>query len=149
MNHLPQSGRWNQKGFTLIEIMVVVVILGILVGIVAPRFLDEPDKAKRTKAAVQIKNFEEALAMYKLDNGFFPSTEQGLNSLVTRPEIGRIPQRYRDGGYLRRLPLDPWGNDYIYISPGIHGEADILSYGADGEPGGEGKNADIKSWELD
>lgn len=148
MNHLSKSVTRNQKGFTLIEIMVVVVILGILAGIVVPRLLDRPEQARRTQAEVQIKSIEEALALYKLDNGFYPTTEQGLQALVTRPETGRIPTRYRDGGYLRRIPVDPWGNDYVFLSPGIHDEVDIISYGADGQPGGEGNNADVNSWEI-
>ena len=139
----------DSRGFTLIEIMVVVVILGILAGIVVPRLLDRPDEARITKTAVQIKSLEEALALYKLDNGFYPSTEQGLQALATKPESGRVPARYRDGGYLRRVPVDAWSAPYVYLSPGIHGEIDIISYGADSEPGGEGKNADINSWELD
>lgn len=137
-----------QRGFTLIEIMVVVIILGILAGIVVPRLLDEPDEARRTKAQVQIRSLEEALAMFKLHNGFFPTTEQGLQSLVRKPETGRIPNNYKEGGYIRQIPLDPWGNPYVYLSPGIHGEYDLMSYGADGEPGGEGKNADIENWNI-
>lgn len=137
-----------QRGFTLIEIMVVVIILGILAGIVVPRLLDEPDEARRTKAQVQIRSLEEALAMFKLHNGFFPSTEQGLQALVRKPETGRIPTNYKEGGYIRQIPLDPWGNPYVYLSPGIHGDFDLMSYGADGEPGGEGKNADIENWNL-
>jgi general secretion pathway protein G len=139
----------TQKGFTLIEIMVVVVILGILAGIVVPRLLDRPEEARRTKAAVQIKALEEAISLFKLDNGYAPSTEQGLQALVSKPETGRIPTRYRDGGYMKRLPQDPWGNPYIFLSPGLNGEFDIISYGPDGERGGEGKNADINSWEID
>lgn len=139
----------NDRGFTLIEIMVVVVILGILAGIVVPRLLDRPEEARRTKAQVQIKSIEEALALYKLDNGFYPTTEQGLQALVTKPEIGRIPTRYREGGYLKKVPVDPWGTEYAYVSPGTHGEADIMSYGADGQPGGEGKDADVNSWEVE
>lgn len=138
-----------QRGFTLIEIMVVVIILGILAGIVVPRLLDRPEEARRTKAAVQIKSLEEALSLYKLDNGSFPTTEQGLQALVDKPESGRIPQNYRDGGYINKVPEDPWGNSYIYLNPGIHGEYDIISYGADGEPGGEGKDADVQSWEIE
>jgi general secretion pathway protein G len=149
MTYLRKSVRLNQKGFTLIEIMVVVVILGILAGIVVPRLLDRPEEARRTKAAVQIKSLEEALALYKLDNGFYPATDQGLSALVLKPEIGRVPLRYRDGGYMKKIPLDPWGSDYVYLSPGLHDEADIISYGSDGEPGGDGNNADINSWELD
>jgi len=139
----------DQRGFTLIEIMVVVVILGILAAIVVPRLLDRPEQAKRTKASVDIKGLEEALGLYKLDNGFFPSTEQGLKALVTKPETGRIPTKFHEGGYLKKVPADPWGGDYVYLSPGVHGDFDILSYGADGEPGGEGNNADVNSWELE
>lgn len=149
MKHEKKSILRTQKGFTLIEIMVVVVILGILAGIVVPKLLDRPEEARRTKAQVQIKSIEEALALYKLDSGFYPSTEQGLQALVAKPEIGRVPSRYRDGGYLKKVPVDPWGTNYAYLSPGMHDDADIISYGSDGEPGGEGKDADVNSWEID
>lgn len=139
----------NNRGFTLIEILVVVVILGILASIVVPRFLGKPDEAKLTKAKTDIKGIEQALGMFKLDNGYFPSTEQGLAALVKKPTVGRIPTKFPDGGYLKKAPIDPWEKPYIYLSPGIHGEFDIISYGADGEAGGEGNNADINSWELD
>ena len=140
----------NKRGFTLIEIMVVVVILGILAAIVVPRFLDRPDQAKVTKAQVDMKGIEEALGMFKLDNGFFPTTDQGLKALVTIPETGRIPQKYAESGYLKKVPLDPWSNNYVYLSPGLHSkDYDLISYGADGESGGEGYDADINSWELD
>jgi general secretion pathway protein G len=138
----------GQRGFTLIEIMVVVVILGILAGIVIPRLLDEPEKARRTSAATQIRSFEEALSMFKLENGFYPTTEQGLKALVEKPTSGRIPTRYKEGGYIKRIPLDPWGQEYRYLAPGAHGDFDLFSYGPDGESGGEGENADIANWDL-
>ncbi|PLX78213.1 MAG: type II secretion system protein GspG [Desulfuromonas sp.] len=140
----------NERGFTLIEIMVVVVILGVLAAIVIPKFLDRPDQAKVTKAKVDMKSLEEALGMFKLDNGFYPSTEQSLEALVNKPETGRIPSKYADGGYLKKVPLDPWSNQYVYLSPGLHSkDFDLISYGSDGEPGGEGFDADINSWELE
>ena len=139
----------TQRGFTLIEVMVVVVILGILAGLVVPKLLDRPEEARRTKAVLQIKSIEEALALYKLDNGTFPATNQGLEALVEKPEKGRIPNKYREGGYLDKIPQDPWGNDYVYLSPGLNGDYDLISYGADGESGGEGNDADIKSWEIE
>ena len=139
----------NSRGFTLIEIMVVVVILGILAGIVVPRLLDRPEEARRTKAAVQIKSLEEALGLFKLDNGFYPSTDQGLQALVSKPDSGRIPNKYREGGYLRKVPKDPWENAYLYISPGSNGDFDLISYGPDGESGGEGDDADIENWNID
>lgn len=141
--------RLNQRGFTLIEIMVVVVILGILAAVVVPRVLDRPAQARRTKAAADIKGIESALGMFKLDNGFFPSTDQGLKALVDKPETGRTPKRYPPGAYLKKVPIDPWGNEYAYLSPGANDDYEIVSYGADGEPGGEDEDADIKSWELD
>lgn len=140
----------QQRGFTLIEIMVVVVILGVLAAVIIPRFLSRPDEAKVTKAKVDMKSLEEALGLFKLDNGFYPSTEQGLDALVTQPETGRIPSKFAAGGYLKKVPNDPWGNPYVYVSPGIHDRNfDLISYGADGEPGGEEFDADINSWELD
>lgn len=140
----------NNRGFTLIEIMVVVVILGILAAIVVPRLLDRPDQAKVTKAKVDMKGIEQALGMFKLDNGFYPTTDQGLKALVTIPETGRIPEKYAENGYLKKIPVDPWNNNYVYLSPGVHSkDYDLISYGSDGEPGGEGYAADINSWELD
>jgi general secretion pathway protein G len=141
--------RRNQRGFTLIEIMVVVVILGILAAVVVPRLLDRPEQARRTKAAVDMKGIEEALGLFKLDNGFYPSTDQGLAALVSKPQTGRIPTRFPDDGYLKKVPVDPWGAAYAYLSPGLHGPFDLISYGPDGESGGEGKNADIFNWELE
>ena len=145
----PEILAWNQNGFTLIEIMVVVVILGILAAIVVPRLLSRPDEARVTKAKTDIKGLESSLGLFKLDNGFYPTTEQGLRALVSKPETGRIPTKFPDGGYLKKVPQDPWGHDYIYLSPGVHGDYDLLSYGADGEPGGEKFDADIKNWELE
>ena len=140
----------SQRGFTLIEIMVVVVILGVLAAIIVPKFLGRPDEAKVTKAQVDIKSLEEALGLFKLDNGFYPSTEQGLKALVEKPEIGRIPEKFQAGGYLKRVPNDPWGAPFVYLSPGVHSrDFDLISYGADGQPGGENFDADIKSWEID
>lgn len=144
------SEKRSCSGFTLIEIMVVVVILGILAAVIVPRLLSRPDEAKVTKARVDIKSIEESLGLFKLDNGFYPSTDQGLKALVNKPETGRIPAKYSVDGYLKKVPLDPWSNPYVYISPGVHSrDFDLISYGADGEPGGEEFDADINSWELD
>jgi len=141
----------NNRGFTLIELMVVIVILSILAVYVAPKIMGRPDQAKQVKASVDIQSIETALRLYRLDNGFYPTTEQGLEALVAPPTTGRIPKNFREGGYLERnrVPKDPWGNDYVYLSPGGHGEYDIISYGADGSPGGEGYDADINSWEIE
>jgi general secretion pathway protein G len=141
----------GHRGFTLIEIMVVIVILGILAGLIIPRIMGRPEEARRMKAVVQIEGLETALRLYKLDNGTYPSTEQGLQALVELPTVGELPMAWREGGYLEKgkLPKDPWGNEYVYLSPGLHGDYDFMSYGPDGEPGGEGKNKDVNSWELD
>ncbi len=140
----------RDKGFTLLEILIVVFILSLLAALVAPKLIGRTEDAKVTEAQVQIKNFETALKLFKLDNGFYPSTEQGLNALVEKPSSGKIPNRYREGGYMekRGIPLDPWGNPYIYVSPGLHGDFDILSLGSDGVEGGEGNAADINNWEI-
>lgn len=139
------------SGFTLIELLVVLVIIGILAGYVGPKIMGRPEEAKRTKAAMQIKGIETALELYKLDNGLFPSTEQGLQALVEPPSVGTLPRKWRDGGYLEKstVPKDPWGNDFVYLSPGSHGDFDLSSYGIDGEEGGEGDNADINNWEIE
>ncbi len=141
----------RESGFTLIELMVVVIILGILAGLVVPRIMERPGEAKQTKARLQIQSLETALKLYKLDNGRYPDTEQGLEALVQVPDSGVIPNKWREGGYLEkgRLPLDPWGNQFIYLSPGAHGDFDIISYGSDGAPGGESDDKDINSWELE
>ena len=134
-----------KKGFTLIELMIVVVILGILAAIIVPKFLGREEQARRVAAKVQIKNFEGALSMFKLDNGFYPTTEEGLQALVEKPVTGRVPGNWKQ--YLPKVPKDPWGNDYVYISPGMDGrDYDIISFGQDGEEGGEENNADIESW---
>ncbi|MBU1053082.1 MAG: type II secretion system major pseudopilin GspG [Proteobacteria bacterium] len=138
------------NGFTLIELVVVVFILSLLAAIVAPKIIGRTDDARITEAKVQIKNFETALKLFKIDNGFYPDTQQGLDALLIKPETGRIPNNYRTGGYLeqKKIPLDPWSNSYMYISPGINGDFDIMSFGADDKEGGEGKDADIKNWEM-
>ncbi len=141
----------NEKGFTLIELMVVVVILGILATVVMPKLLVRTDKAKITKAVVDISAIKIGLKLYKLDNGNFPTTEQGIAALITKPETEPLPKDWQSGGYLdeNNVPKDPWGVEYIYLSPGLHGEYDILSYGADRTEGGKDLNKDIKSWEID
>ena len=145
------SIRTKRGGFTLIELMVVIVIIGILAAIIAPRIIGRTDEAKVTEAKVQIKNLETALKMYKLDNGQYPSTEQGLQALVEKPAIGVIPKNWREDGYLekKKVPQDSWGNVYVYVSPGVHGDYDILSYGADGTRGGEKFDADIGNWDME
>ena len=147
---LARSVKSNQ-GFTLIEIMVVVVILGILAGLIVPRIMDRPEEARRTKAAIQIQAIEQALKLYKLDNGEYPTTDQGIQALVEPPSVGRLARKWRNEGYLDkgRVPKDPWDNDFIYISPGLHSDFDLISYGPDWEPGGEGNNADINNWEIE
>lgn len=139
----------KNSGFTLIEVLVVVVILGILAAVIVPRIMGRPEEARRTKAAVDIRSIETALSLYKIDNGIYPSTEQGLAALVEKPAVGEIPGNWREGGYLDKIPKDPWGNEYAYLSPGAHGDYDLSSYGADGEQGGEGRYADINSWEIE
>jgi len=139
------SGR--KRGFTLVEILVVVVILGLLATLVVPRVVGRGEEAKRTAALVQIREIEQALDLFKLDNGFYPTTEQGLEALIEKPTISPEPRRFREDGYMKKIPQDPWGGNYIYRSPGDHDEYDLFSPGPDGEEGGEGKNADITSWE--
>jgi len=141
----------DRRGFTLIEIMVVMVILGILAGLIMPRIMGRPEEARRTKARIQIESIETALKLYKLDNGSYPTTEQGLQALVEPPSVGKLASAWREGGYLEKgkVPKDPWDNEYVYLCPGIHGDLDLVSYGADGETGGEGKDMDINNWELE
>jgi len=141
----------STAGFTLIELMVVIVILGILAGLIAPRIMGRPDEAKQLKAKMQIESMETALKLYKLDNGFYPDTEQGIQALVQPPQTGNLAKNWREGGYLEKgkVPKDPWGNDFVYLAPGSHGDYDLSSFGADGVQGGDGKNKDINSWEIE
>lgn len=141
----------TNHGFTLIELMVVIVILGILVSFIAPRLMGRPDEAKQVKARVQMESLETAIKLYKLDSGIYPTTEQGLQALVEQPQTGTLPKKWRKGGYLEKgkVPKDPWGNEFVYLSPGAHGDYDIISYGADGVPGGEEFNKDINNWEIE
>lgn len=143
--------RLNVHGFTLIELMVVIVILGILAGLIIPRIMGRPEEARRMKARVQMESMETSLRLYKLDNGVYPSTEQGLQALIEAPTVGELPRAWRKGGYLEKgkVPKDPWGNEYVYLSPGLHGDLDLVSYGADGQPGGEDQNRDVNSWEQE
>lgn len=141
--------RSHQSGFTLIEILVVVVILGVLAAMVVPRIMERPDQARIIAAKNDIRTIISALKLYRLDSGTYPDTGQGLLALVQKPETGNIPRNWKSGGYLDRLPLDPWQAQYQYLNPGIHGQIDIFSFGGDNTPGGEGTNADIGSWNLD
>lgn len=136
----------KQNAFSLIEIMVVVVILGILASIVVPKILSRPDEARVVKAKSDILNIQNALELYKLDNGNYPTTDQGLLALSEKPSQDPIPNNWKP--YLQKLPKDPWGRDYLYLNPGEHGEIDIFTYGADGQPGGTGFNADIGNWSI-
>ena len=147
---IPRTLRGN-RGFSLIELMVVVIILGILAMYIGPKLMGRTEQAKEVQTRVQIEGLETALKLYKLDNGVYPTTEQGLQALVERPETQNVLQNWRKGGYLEKgkVPKDPWGNEFIYLSPGIQGDYDITSYGADGVPGGEDENKDINSWEIE
>lgn len=141
----------NNKGFTLIELMVVLVILGILASRIVPMILGRVDEAKFTDAKMDIQALETALKLYKLDTGDFPTTEQGLLALVEPPETEGAGKNWKKGGYIEkgRVPKDPWGNDYVYLSPGLHGPFDLMSYGMDGEQGGEDNNQDVNNWEIE
>jgi general secretion pathway protein G len=141
--------RRTHSGFTLIEVMVVVVILGILAAIVVPRIMSRPDEARVVKAQQDIRAIGAALDLYKLDNFSYPTTDQGLEALVKRPVQMPNGAKWREGGYLARLPMDPWGNAYQYLRPGQHGgDYDLYSLGADGTPGGEGVNQDFGNWNI-
>ena len=138
----------RQRGFTLIEIMVVVIIIGILAAIVAPNVIGRVDDAQITKAVAEISNIENALKFYPLDNFAYPTTEQGIEALVTKPNDPNV-RNWKTGGYLDRMPKDPWGNPYLYLNPGINGEIDIYTLGRDGRPDGEGIDADIGNWTIE
>ncbi|HET8552307.1 MAG TPA: type II secretion system major pseudopilin GspG [Gammaproteobacteria bacterium] len=138
----------RHAGFTLIEVMVVVVILGILAAIIVPKVMSKPDQARVVKAKQDIRAIESALNMYKLDNYVYPTTDQGLQALVKKPTTNPVPPHWAQDGYLPRLPVDPWGHPYQYLNPGTHGAIDIYSLGADGQPGGDGINSDIGNWNL-
>lgn len=146
---LAATRRGRARGFTLIEIMVVVVILGILAAIAVPRILNRPDTARVVKAQQDVRVIESALKLYRLDNYRYPTTEQGLQALVEKPTIAPEPDNWKAGGYMQRLPSDPWGNPYHYRNPGEHSEIDVYSLGRDGRPGGEDIDADIGNWNLD
>lgn len=135
-----------QRGFTLIEIMVVVVILGILAAIIVPKVIDKPDQARVVRAKQDINAIQSALDLYRLDNGVYPSTDQGLAALVTQPTIPPIPQNWHP--YLHELPMDPWKQPYHYLNPGVHGDVDIFTYGPTGKPGGTGDKAEIGNWKV-
>ena len=145
---------WNKKngrkGFTLIELMIVIVIIGILATLLIPRIMERPEEARRIKGKMDIKTIESALKLYKIDSGTYPTTEQGLEALVRKPETSPLPRKWREGGYLEgSVPNDPWGNPFYYTSPGPEGrDYEIISYGNDGQPGGTGKDADISSTDL-
>lgn len=138
----------RQRGFTLIEIMVVVVIIGVLAGLLVPKIMSRPDEARAIAAKQDIATIMQALKLYRLDNSRYPSGEQGLAALITKPSTAPVPANWKTGGYLERLPQDPWGGAYRYLNPGVHGEIDVFSLGADGKPGGEGVDADVGSWLL-
>lgn len=138
----------DQRGFTLIEIMVVVVIMGILAALVVPKLMGRADDARIAAAKQDISTMMQALKLYKLDNQRYPTTEQGLIALINKPTSGPAANGWKNGGYLDKLPKDPWGYPYQYLSPGIKGEVDIFTLGADGQPGGSGNDADIGSWEI-
>ncbi len=141
----------DEKGFSFLELMVVVVILGILATYIAPRFMGRAEDAKAVKAKVDIAALETSLKLYKLDNSNYPTTEQGIMALIEKPSTEPAPMNWKEKGYLAKakIPKDPWGREYLYLCPGIHDDYDIISYGADAAPGGDGKNKDINSWELE
>ncbi|MCX7249576.1 MAG: type II secretion system major pseudopilin GspG [Burkholderiales bacterium] len=134
-----------QDGFTLIELMVVLLIIGVLAALIVPNVLDRADDARVTAAKTDVNNLMQALKLYRLDNQRYPTAEQGIAALLTKPAAAPVPPNWKS--YLDLLPNDPWGKPYVYLNPGVKGEVDVMSLGADGQPGGEGKNADIGSWQ--
>jgi general secretion pathway protein G len=144
-NMMTATQRKRPFGFTLIELMVVLVIIGVLAALIVPNVLDRADDARVTAAKTDINNLAQALKLYKLDNQRYPSAAQGLSALLAKPTIDPVPPNWKS--YLEKLPNDPWGRPYLYLNPGIKGEIDVLSLGADGQAGGEGKNADVGSWQ--
>ena len=147
-SELLNKKRCTQRGFTLIEILVVVSILAILGALIVPKIMDRPNEARVVAAKHDIGTVVAALKLYKLDNGRYPTTEQGLQALVEKPTSEPVPANWKSGGYLEKMPKDPWGHDYLYLNPGIKREIDVMSYGADGQQGGEGFDADLGSWML-
>jgi len=143
--HFSHIGQRLQRGFTLIELMVVLLIIGVLAALIVPNVLDRADDARVTAAKTDVSNLVQALKLYRLDNQRYPSAEQGLQALIAKPSTAPVPANWKT--YLDQLPKDPWGQPYIYLNPGIKGEVDVMSYGADAQAGGEGKNADIGSWQ--
>lgn len=139
--------KYKQAGFSLIEIMVVVVILGILAALVVPKIVSRPDDARIVKAKQDVLSIQNALELYKLDNGFYPTTDQSLMALVEKPTSSPVPNNWKS--YLKSLPKDPWGRDYLYLNPGQHGDIDVFTYGPTGQAGGEGKDAEIGNWNAD
>lgn len=140
--------RFSMRGFTLLEVMVVVVILGILAALVVPKVMNRPDEARILAARQDVATLMQALKLYRLDNLRYPTSEQGLQALVVKPTAAPLPPHWKGGGYIDRLPKDPWGNPYQYLYPGVRGEVDVYSLGADGVSGGDGNDADIGSWAL-
>lgn len=142
------KNRLQSSGFTLIEILVVVTIIGILAAIVVPRIMDRPDQARIVAAQTDVRAILGALKLYRLDNGSYPTSEQGLRALVTKPTSQPLPRNWNPNGYLEKMPQDPWQAPYLYLNPGLHGEIDVFTLGADGAVGGDGANADIGNWTL-